>query len=372
MKRREFIQQSASAAGLTFVGCGLGGLAACAESTHAGERREVVVNGKRAMTVDIHAHSYVHDVYPLIEGRHELDYLQSVLQNEILLGKIDIDSVDFRLQQMDAQGIDMQAVSLHVGQYHHWAEHDLAKEIVNVQNTRIAELCAAHPDRFVGIGAVAMQHPELAVQQMKYAIRELDMRGFMITGSVEGEELSSPRFHPFWAAAEELGTVIFIHPRYFPDAKNRLQGNGGLPNVIGNPLETTVALSHLIFEGTLDRYPGVKICAAHGGGYLASYIGRSDHCVENHPGFCTPVDKLPSEYLKRLYFDSLIYTSENLRHLIATVGADRIVLGTDFPFRMGNRESVDHILSVPDLSADEQRAMLGGTLAGLLQIDDKA
>ena len=147
------------------------------------------------------------------------------------------------------------------------------------------------------------------------------MRGFMITASVEGEELASPRFHPFWAAAEELGTVIFIHPRNFPAAQSRLGGNGRLDNVIGNPLETTVALSHLIFEGTLDRHPGVKICAAHGGGYLPSYIGRSDHCAEHAQQFCAPVGKLPSEYLNQLYFDSLIYTTENLRHLINTVGA---------------------------------------------------
>ena len=113
----------------------------------------------------------------------------------------------------------------------------------------------------------------------------------------------------------------------------------------------------------------MKICAAHGGGYLASYIGRSDHCIENHPAWCKPVDKLPSEYLKQLYFDSLVYTTENLRHVIETVGSDRIVLGTDFPFRMGNEESVDHILSVPGLSAEEQRAMLGETLADLLKID---
>ena len=218
VKRREFLSQSAGVVGLSFVGCGLGTLGACTDSAEA-SRREVIVDGKRAMTVDIHCHSYVHDVYPLIEGRHELDYLQSVLQNEVLRNKIDIDNIDFRLQQMDQQGIDIQAVSLHVGQYHHWAEAELAREIVAIQNQRIAELCAAHPDRFVGIGAVALQHPAFAVEQMRTAISEYDMRGFMITGSVDGEELSNPRFHPFWAAAEELGTIIFIHPRYFPGCK---------------------------------------------------------------------------------------------------------------------------------------------------------
>ena len=368
MKRRQFLKQSASVAGLSFVSCGLGSTLSAAEHAHAGERRMVSVNGKRMRTVDIHCHSYVHDVWPLIEDRDDIGYLRGLVDNPGLRGKIDLNNVDFRLQQMDEQGIDIQAVSLHVGQYHHWADQDLAAQIVKIQNDKIAELCAQHPDRFVGLGAVALQHPDLAVQQMKHAVRNLDMRGFMITGSIEGEELASPRFHPFWSAAEELGTVIFIHPRNFPSAQARFQGNGRLDNVIGNPLETTVALSHLIFEGTLDRYPGVKICAAHGGGYLPSYIGRSDHCAADDPKFCKPVEKLPSEYLHQLYFDSLIYTTENLSHLIKTVGADRIVIGTDFPFAMGNADSVNHVLSVPGLSEEEQQAILGGTAAGLLGI----
>ena len=367
MERRKFLKHAASVAGVSFVGCGLGTISACVEQAH-GARREVSINGKRITTVDIHCHSYVHDVWPLIEDHTDLSYLVSVVDNPILRKKIDINNVDFRLQQMDEQGIDVQAVSLHVGQYHHWADRDLAEKIVNIQNEKIAETCAQHPDRFVGLGAVSLQHPDLAVRQMKHAIGELNMRGFMITGSVDGEELASPRFHPFWEAAEELGTVIFIHPRNFPVAQSRLNGNGRLDNVIGNPLETTVALSHLIFDGTLDRYPGLKICAAHGGGYLPSYIGRSDHCITNASMFCEAVGKLPSEYLKQIYFDSLVYTTENLRHLIETVGASQIVVGTDFPFAMGNVDSIDHVLSVDGLSADEQEAILGGTAAGLLGI----
>jgi predicted TIM-barrel fold metal-dependent hydrolase len=203
---------------------------------------------------------------------------------------------------------------------------------------------------------------------MRYGVKNQDMRGFMITGSVNGKELSDPMFHPFWSAAEELGTVIFIHPRNFPAGQSRLNGNGQLDNVIGNPLETTVALSHLIFEGTLDRYPGVKICAAHGGGYLPSYIGRSDHCVENWPAVCKPVDQLPSAYLKQLYFDTLVYSTENLRHLIEVVGADRLVVGTDFPFNMSKKDTIDHLLSVSNLTADEQEAILGRTAASLLGI----
>jgi aminocarboxymuconate-semialdehyde decarboxylase len=365
MKRREFLEKaSVVTAGIGFVSCGLGAIA----SQHDHSDHKLLVKKKKSLTVDIHCHSYVHDVWDLIKDREEVNYLRPLLGSPVR-DKLDIQNLDFRIQQMDKQGIDIQAVSLHVGQYHHWADRDLASTIVSVQNEKIAELCASHPDRFVGIGAVSLQHPDLAVKQMEHGIKHLDMRGFMITASVDGMELSDPRLHPFWAKAEEMGTVIFVHPRGFTEGASRFAGNGRLANVIGNPLETTVALSHLIFEGTLDKYPGVKICAAHGGGYLPSYVGRSDHCATYDTGRCKPVGKLPSEYLKQLYFDSLVYTREQLQHLIDEVGYDRVIIGTDFPFDMEDYDSIELINSVPALSGQELEAILGGTAASLLGID---
>jgi aminocarboxymuconate-semialdehyde decarboxylase len=200
--------------------------------------------------------------------------------------------------------------------------------------------------------------------------KKLGLRGAAIGGNVNGEELSSRRFDPFWAKAEELGAPIFIHPQGIPELQKRFQGNGYLSNVIGNPLETTIALSHLIFDGTLDRFPGLKICAAHGGGYLPSYAARSDHGCATSPPDCapTPLKKHPSEYLRQLYFDSLVFTPEALRHLVAECGASQIVMGTDWPFPW-TTTAVDHILNTPGLSADEKRAMLGGTASKLLGIN---
>ena len=140
-----------------------------------------------------------------------------------------------------------------------------------------------------------------------------------------------------------------------------------LGNVIGNPLETTIALSHLIFEGTLDRFPGLKICAAHGGGYLPSYMTRSDRGCETFPTQCTAgVPKLkPTEYVQRIYHDSLVFTPEALRHLVAEVGASRVVMGTDYPYPWVNAP-VDHVLDTPGLSDADREAILGGTARGLL------
>src|SRR5262249_34880115 len=155
---------------------------------------------------------------------------------------------------------------------------------------------------FVGLASVALQHPDLAAEQLETAVRRHGLRGCLIGGSVEGEELADPKFHPFWAKAEELDTLVFIHPQGTAELAGRLRGNGLLGNVIGNPLETTIALAHLIFEGTLDRFPGLKILAAHGGGYLPSYAGRFDAGPVTFADQSTPVAKQPTEYVRQLYY----------------------------------------------------------------------
>ena len=200
-------------------------------------------------------------------------------------------------------------------------------------------------------------------------MKKYGLRGVGVGGSVNGEELSNPKFHPFWRKAEELGVLVFIHPIGTAELKSRLQGNGGLENTIGNPLETTLALSHLIYEGTLDHFPGLKICAAHGGGYLPSYAARSDHICLTFPDRCAavPLKKRPTEYLKQLYFDSIVFTPEALRHLAAQVGSSQLVMGTDYPFPW-NTEPVDHILAIPDITDADKIKILGATAAKLLGI----
>jgi aminocarboxymuconate-semialdehyde decarboxylase len=270
-----------------------------------------------------------------------------------------------RIAAMDAQGIDVEALSINPFWYE--AERDLAAQIIKIQNEALAEFCASNPERFVAFATVAVQHPDLAVEQLVYGLKTLGLRGIAVGGSVGGEELSAKRFHPVWAKAEELGVLVFLHPQGVPELQARLHGNGFLDNAIGYPLETTIALSHLIFEGTLDRFPGLKICAAHGGGYLPSYAARSDAIGVTFPERVKSLKKRPTEYLKQLYFDSLVFTPEALRHLVAEVGADRIVMGTDYPYPWTST-AVDHILATPDLTDDERAAMLGRTAARLLGI----
>jgi aminocarboxymuconate-semialdehyde decarboxylase len=350
--RREILSRAGGAlTGLAFIGCGL---TSPATAQAPQRRREVVVNGKRVRTVDAHAHCHVPEANALMGQKAPLPSL--VISPE-------------RIEAMDEQGIDIEALSINPV-FWYKAEPDLAGQVVRLQNEKLAEICAAQPDRFVALASVALQHPDLAAEQLEYAVRQLGLRGALIGGSVNGEELSDPKFHPFWAKAEQLGVLIFIHPQGTAElsASGRLKGNGVLDNVIGNPLETTVALSHLIFEGTLDAYPGLKICAAHAGGYLPSYAARSDQGCVTFPQRCTKaLKKKPSEYLRQLYYDSMVFTPEGLRHLIAEVGANQIVLGTDYPFPW-TTTAVDHILGTPGLSDAERVAILGQTAEKLLAI----
>ena len=271
-------------------------------------------------TVDVHAHCAVPAAMALM-GRK--------LETEALL----MGNTQERLRAMDEQGIDVEALS--INPYWYAADRDVANELIRIQNETLAEICAAQPDRFVAFATVALQHPDLAAEQLEHGVKKYGLRGAGLGGSVEGLELSDPKFHPFWAKAEELGVLVFIHPQGTAELERtgRLAGNGLLTNTIGNPLETTIALSHLIFEGTLDRFPGLKICAAHGGGYLPSYAARSDAVQTTFPHRMTgTLKKKPTEYLRQLYFDSIVFTPEALRHLAAEAGPE--------PDRHGHRLSV--------------------------------
>ena len=349
--RRELLSHAVGAlTGVAFTGCGL---VSPAWSQAPQRRREVVVNGKRVKTVDVHAHCHIPEANTLMGLK---------VQPSLAISPE-------RIKAMDEQGIDIEALSLNPI-FWYKAEPDLAGQVVKLQNEKLADICAAQPDRFVGLASVALQHPELAAEQLEHAVKQLGLRGALIGGSVNGEELSDAKFHPFWAKAEQLGVLIFIHPQGTPEiaAAGRLKGNGVLENVIGNPLETTIALSHLIFEGTLDSYPGIKICAAHAGGYLPSYAARSDQGCVTFPARCTKtLEKKPTEYLRQLYYDSIVFTPEGLRHLIAEVGASQIVLGTDYPFPW-TKTAVDHILTTPGLSDAERVAILGETAEKLLAV----
>ncbi len=339
--RRQFLKDAAASAGVVFAGCNL----------HAQpRRRQVMVGGRRVRTIDIHAHVIVPEATALMGTKTEPTNASVMTPG--------------RLQTMDEWGTDMQALSINPTWYS--VERDVVTQVIKVQNEKLAELCTKYPDRFVAFASVALQYPDLAAEQLEEGVKKYNLRGAAIGGHVNSDELSAPKFDPFWKKAEELGCLIFMHPQGIPELQKRFQGGGGLANTIGNPLETTMFLSHLIFDGTLDRFPGLKICSAHAGGYLPSYSARSDYACVRAPDNCK-IKKHPSEYLRQLYFDSMVFTPEGLRHLVVECGASQIMIGTDYPFPWSTT-TVDHVLNTPGLSDDDRRAILGDTAAKLLRI----
>jgi aminocarboxymuconate-semialdehyde decarboxylase len=358
--RRNFLK-GATATGIAFCSCGM---LDAARAQPRMPRLPVKVNGKRVLTVDVHSHCYFHEAINLMgDGADKvLPPVKGVPEHFIV--------IEQRLKEMDAMAIDMEVLS--INPFWYGKERDIAAEIVKVQNEKLAELCASRPERFGAFASLTLQFPDLAVQQLETAIKKQGLRGAAIGGSVLGVDFADTKFHPVWAKAEELGAVLFIHPQSTPELAKRFKGNGWLSNTIGNPLDTTIALQHLIFEGTLDRFPGLKVLAAHGGGYLGSYAARSDHACFVSPQNCNPnitLKKKPSEYLNQLYFDAMVFTPEGLRHLVAQVGASQVVLGTDHPIPW-EEHPVDHVFATTTLTDKQRAAILGGNAARLFGIKE--
>jgi aminocarboxymuconate-semialdehyde decarboxylase len=230
-------------------------------------------------------------------------------------------------------------------------------------NENLASIVAGNPDRFVALGTVPMQDPQLAVRELEYCMKELGFRGLEIGTNVRKAELSDTRFDAFWAKAEALGAVVFLHPSGFTDT-SRMKEHF-LTNVIGNPLDTTFALSHIVFGGVLERYPKLKIVAAHGGGYLGGYPARMDHAYRVRPECHDHIRRPPSYYMKKVYFDTMVFGETQLEHLVNLWGADHVVIGTDYPYDMGYYKPVDFVKGAK-LTREQRERIIGGNAAKLL------
>src|SRR5687768_2825429 len=320
------------------------------------------------VTVDFHAHAQSPKAMELIAnaaanpGGDANPHNQELARTRYDAAFRDI---NVRLHTMDRERIDMQAVSP-APNYAYWANEELSNQIVTASNEHVAEICATNSDRFVGICHVSLQFPELAAQQLRHAMGSLGMRGVEIGTRTETVDLDDPSLDPFWAAAQEQRAPIFIHPAGTTLGKR--VSKYYLGNVIGNPLDTTVALTNLIFGGVLERFPMLNVVAAHGGGYLPSYFARSTHGHQVRPEMHT-ISRPPVEYLHRIWIDNLVFEPLFVAHLVTVMGASRIVLGTDYPFDMGQENPVDLVEAVPGLSAEDARRIKGGNAIELLHLD---
>ena len=331
---------------------------------------------KKHVTVDIHCHVHTEKAAELVKDVFRIEHEPSIHYANAMTREVNqkqmarvhpqLTSVEQRLADMDAMGIDIQALAPAPFQVYYWAEPELGLATAKVINENIAGIVEKHPDRFVAMGTVPLQAPDLAVKELERIVKELGMRGVEINPNVAGEELSNDRFRKFFAKAEELGILVFMHPVGFTEGR-RLTDHY-FNNVIGNPLDTTVALSHLIFGGVLDAYPGLKLVAAHGGGYLPAYAGRIDHAWAARPDCRVHIKHPPTTYLKRCYFDTMVFTHHQLEYLVEQYGADHILMGTDYPYDMGENDPIGFIEGSAKLTDEQKAQIFGGNAARLLSI----
>jgi aminocarboxymuconate-semialdehyde decarboxylase len=324
--------------------------------------------------IDIHAHLSVPAADALLRQHSAqappmgFSSADSDAVNRELFARIGgkLHSLAERIRDMDAAGIDIQALSPMPGQTLYAVPPDAGREAARITNDGIAAAVAQHPDRFVGMGTIPLQAPELAIAEMRRCVRELGLRGIEISSHVNGRELSEQAFRPVLGAAEQMGVLIFIHPLGFTHGE-RLRDHY-LNNLLGNPIDSTIAIAHLIFDGVLEQHPGLKICIAHGGGYAGAYWGRLDHAWRARPDCRRHISKPPSHYLRQLYFDTLVFDKAQLRFLLETHGPDHLCLGTDYPFDMAEPDPIGFHA---ELSEHDRQQVLWGTAARLLDLSPR-
>ena len=328
-------------------------------------------------TIDIHAHIVVPEAakvaLPHVDvSRIPLAHFSDAATKAINAGQEKhirevMTTIDRRLSDLDRMGIDIQVVAPAPGQCYYYVDSKIAESAHRITNDGVAEFCMRKPDRFLGLGGVTLQEPDLAVQELDYVMSELRLKGVQILTNVDGRELSDPLYRPFFARAEQLGALIMLHPNGFTQGERFTHFY--FNNVIGNPLETTLALHNLIFSGTLARFPDLKLLAVHGGGYLPAYSGRIDHAWgarrDSHGDLPLP----PTTYLRQVYLDTVVFTYHQLAYLLEVFGPDRILMGTDYPFDMAEFNPIGHIAGVNGMDEDTLAQLAGGNAIRLLDLD---
>ncbi len=327
--------------------------------------------------IDIHSHRECGPAAALVQpeaerlGRKPLqvgnELTKEVNRKQLADIRPKMESVEVRLADMDAMGVDVQAISLSPYQLFHWAEGDLGVRAFHQANDDLAEMVATHPDRFLGLGVVPLQDPAAATDELKRCSVELGFRGIEMATHIEGEELSSPRFESFWGAVEELDMLVFLHPTGFTEPR-RLMDHYFF-NTIGHPLEEAICAGRLIFDGVMERHPNLKFVFSHGGGYVAPYAGRFDHAYHAREDVRHGLPRPPSEYLSLFYFDTMVFEPDQLGFLIDKYGADHILLGTDYPYDMGETDPLGLLSKVDGLTPEQHDQIIGGNAARLLGVE---
>jgi len=328
----------------------------------------------QSMTIDIHSHVAVPQAAAFVEPHLDISTIphswftspetKSLARKQEADIRSRITGYDERFADLDAMGIDLQLVMPPPNQCYYTVPLDIAVPASRMVNDGIAEYVARKPDRFVALGTVPMADGNEAAKELERCMRVHGFKGVEILTNVAGQELSDPAYAAFWKKAEELQALVLIHPNGFTEGKrlSRFYFN----NVIGNPFETTLALHYLIFDGVLERHPNLKILAVHGGGYLPAYSGRIDHAWGARSDVHGDLPQPPTSYLKKIYFDTVVFTPHQLETLVRLFGVDHVIMGTDYPFDMGEYDPIGHVASVRSFDGASIAALTGGNARRLL------
>ena len=330
----------------------------------------------RSTTVDIHSHVAIPEAIAFVKPHLDVSTVPLAhfadAQTKALSQKQEEDvraritGYDERLADLDGMGIDLQLVMPPPNQCYYTVPLDIAVKAAHIVNDGLAEYVARKSDRFVALGTVPLVDGAEAARELERCMTSLGMKGAEILTNVAGRELSEPEYAPFWQKAEALGALVVIHPNGFTDGR-RLQ-RFYFNNVIGNPLETTIALHYLIFDGVLERHPDLKILAVHGGGYLPAYSGRIDHAWGARSDAHGALPQPPTTYLKKIYLDTVVFTPHQLAELVRLHSPERILMGTDYPFDMAEYDPIGHVASLDGLDGATLAAIAGGNARKLLGI----
>lgn len=325
------------------------------------------------MIVDIHTHTFCPAVEPLVRdlpGYAAIPYKRDMSPDSAAIDAAEgprlraaFNGWDQRRADMRRMRVDAQVVAPAPGQQHYWVDAGLLRRVSAMQNDHVAAFVAQAPAIAAGLGTLPMADVGAAVAEARRGVNELGLRGFQIDSRVNELELSDRCFDPLWECLTGLGAVLVIHPLGFSDGA-RL-GPFFMVNTVGQPLEETIAFHHLVLGGVLDRHLGLRVLICHGGGYVPSYVGRLDHAWERRPELRRLTAEPPSAYLRRLWFDTCVFRPDLVANLVALAGADRVLLGSDYPFDMGDPDPVGCIEACGMLDAAQRAALAGGNAAAL-------
>jgi aminocarboxymuconate-semialdehyde decarboxylase len=318
------------------------------------------------MVIDFHAHLIDPEVYAETRVWSIFAKTQDPAREAAVNARLA--DIDERVEAMDRMGVDMQVLSsslVHQGTYD--AEPAVGLRLDRRMNDRMADAIARKPGRFVGVGSVPLQAPDLAVRELNRCMRDLKLNGVTISTAVRDLEIGDAALRPFWEAAEALDAVVYIHPAGNHGQRFRKYA---LWNSAGQSFEEAMAVASLMYEGILDTYPRLKIVVSHGGGYMPYYIGRIARNYLEKPATRINMSKPPIDYVRMLYYDTCVYDALTLEHLVQIVGWDRLVMGSDYP--VGDKNPVEIVRNCKSLDGAQASAVIGGTAERLLALGPTA